>query len=340
MDAAILSAVSELDLSEKGDDTRFQILAFDGGGLRGIFSAAVLARLEEDLGVRVTDHFDLIAGTSTGGIIALGLGLGLTPREILDFYVDLGPRVFRRDGWLGSMRQVLRAKHNPAPLRTALTDVFGDRTFGESTKRLVIASYNLVSDDVYLFRTAHHPRLKRDWRESAVNVALATSAAPTYLPAFSLDGARLVDGGVWANNPAMVALVEAVGTCGLPLSALRVFSLGTTSEVRHRGRHLDRGGLASWSRSIADILLRAQSISATNQIHHLVGPRNLMRLDPVVPAGLMSLDRVDAAELMGRAGHVSRTASPRFAECFLDHHAPEFTPFHCAPERPEDVTNR
>jgi uncharacterized protein len=73
---------------------KFQILSLDGGGIRGIFSAAVLAAIEEDLGTTITDHFDLIAGTSTGGIIAVGLGLGLTPRAILDFYVSEGRSIF------------------------------------------------------------------------------------------------------------------------------------------------------------------------------------------------------------------------------------------------------
>ncbi|MDG4778937.1 patatin-like phospholipase family protein [Micromonospora sp. WMMD961] len=122
---------------------RFQILSLDGGGLRGMFSAAVLARLEEDLGIRVTDHFDLIAGTSTGGIIALGLGLGMTPREILEFYTDLGPRVFRDRSRLRGLRHLVRAKYAAGPLRAALTEVLGERTFGESTKRLVITSYNV-----------------------------------------------------------------------------------------------------------------------------------------------------------------------------------------------------
>src|ERR1700733_582685 len=132
---------------------RFQILALDGGGLRGIFSAAILAALEEDLQISVVDHFDLIAGTSTGGIIALGLGLGLRPRQIVEFYAELGAQVFRSRPGLSSARQLLRAKYQPGPLRSALADVFGDRTFGESTKRLVITSYNLGADDVYLFRT-------------------------------------------------------------------------------------------------------------------------------------------------------------------------------------------
>jgi patatin-like phospholipase/acyl hydrolase len=91
-------------------DQRFQILALDGGGLRGIFSAAILAALEDDLQISVVDHFDLIAGTSTGGIIALGLGLGLRPRQIVEFYAELGERVFRSRPALSSARQLLRAK--------------------------------------------------------------------------------------------------------------------------------------------------------------------------------------------------------------------------------------
>jgi len=73
---------------------RFQILSLDGGGIKGLFSAAVLAHLEEDLGCKIVDHFDLIVGTSTGGIIALGLGYGLSPQEIVEFYVEQGPQIF------------------------------------------------------------------------------------------------------------------------------------------------------------------------------------------------------------------------------------------------------
>src|SRR4051794_37347292 len=89
---------------------RFQILSLDGGGLRGMFAAAVLARLDEDLDIRIADHFDLIAGTSTGGIIAIGLGMGLTPRDILEFYTYHGPRIFRDRSGLRRARHMLRAK--------------------------------------------------------------------------------------------------------------------------------------------------------------------------------------------------------------------------------------
>ncbi|MCZ4096104.1 CBASS cGAMP-activated phospholipase [Streptomyces sp. H39-C1] len=309
---------------------RFQILALDGGGFRGMFSAAVLARLEEDLGVRIADHFDLIAGTSTGGIIALGLGLGLSPQQILEFYTEHGPRIFRDRSRMRGLRHLVRAKYGTEPLRAALTEVFGDRTFGESTKRLVITSYNIAADDVYLFRTPHLPGLKRDWREKAVNVALATSAAPTYLPGMALDGARLVDGGVWANNPAMVALTEAVGPLGVPLDTIRVFSLGTTTDVRHRHHRLDRGGLLPWAGDAVEVLMRAQSESAAKQVRHFVGKNNVLRLNPTVPTGAVALDDVDIKTLSGLAGHVSRDVSPAVHRTFCDHHAAAFVPLYPA----------
>ena len=185
----------------------------------------------------------------------------------------------------------LRAKYSAEPLRAALTEVLGERTFGESTKRLLITSYNIGADDVYLFRTPHLPTLTRDWRERAVDVAMATAAAPTYLPGMSLDGARLVDGGVWANNPAMVALTEAVGPLGVPLDAIRVFSLGTTTDLPHRSRRLDRGGLLPWARDAVEVLMRAQSESATKQIRHFLGNDRVLRLNPTVPTGALASTR-------------------------------------------------
>jgi len=307
---------------------RFQILSLDGGGLRGMFSAAVLARLEEDLDVCIADHFDLIAGTSTGGIIALGLGLGMTPREILQFYTEHGPRAFRDRSRLRGVRHLLQAKYAGGPLRAALSEVFGERTFGESTKRLLITSYNLGTDDVYLFRTPHLPHLARDWRERAVDVAMATSAAPTFLPAIALGGTRLVDGGIWANNPAMVALTEAVGPLGLPLAAIRVLSLGTTIDRRRRSRRLDSGGVLPWALDAVEVLMRAQGESATKQVRHMLGNDRVLRLDPIVPTGAIALDKVDADDLIGRAAHESRTASPEFTRCFAGHLAPVFVPHH------------
>ena len=112
--------------------SRFQILSLDGGGIKGLFSAAVLAAVEEDLGINVIDHFDLIAGTSTGGIIALGLGLGMRPREIVQFYVWRGPKIFgNRLGWRNALHWVFR-KFPQGRLMSALQKCFKDARLGDS----------------------------------------------------------------------------------------------------------------------------------------------------------------------------------------------------------------
>ena len=107
--------------------------------------------------------------------------------------------------------------------------MFGNRKLGDCKKPLVITSYDLGDDDVYLFKTPHHERLKRDWRDPAWQVALATSAAPTYFPPCRLlDNIRHVDGGIWANNPTLVEIAEAVSMFGIPLDQISVMNLGTS----------------------------------------------------------------------------------------------------------------
>jgi uncharacterized protein len=134
--------------------SRFQVLALDGGGLKGIFSAAVLAGLEQDLGGRpIVQHFDLVTGTSTGGIIALALGAGMSPREVLQFYLDQQHQIFPNRFGHHSLRQLFAAKYSSRNLQAALRRAFGETLLGHSRVPLVIPTYNLGDDDVYLFKT-------------------------------------------------------------------------------------------------------------------------------------------------------------------------------------------
>jgi predicted acylesterase/phospholipase RssA len=167
-------------------DTTFRILSLDGGGIKGTFTAAVLAKLEETIGCRVTDHFDLIAGTSTGGILALGLGMGLSAADILNFYEQRGPTVFPITS-LGSklsysVAQLFKPKYAQDVLRRELSTAF-DRAPGkvmhDSACRLVIPAAHARTGSVHLFRTNHHPDLLAHRNAPAIDVALATAAAPT-----------------------------------------------------------------------------------------------------------------------------------------------------------------
>jgi patatin-like phospholipase/acyl hydrolase len=309
-------------------DRRFQILSLDGGGIRGLFAAAVLAAVEEDVQTSVTEHFDLIAGTSTGGIVAIALGLGLRPAEIVSFYEKFGPRIFSNPmGWRW-FRQWVTSKYAEGPLEAALRETLGERLFGESRKRLVVPAYNLNDDDVYVFRTPHAAHLRRDHRLPAWQVALATAAAPTFFPACrSVDRIRLIDGGVWANNPTMVAIVEAIGPLGVPLDQVHVLSVGTYDEVRSRSRRLDRGGLVAWAKPAIDIILRASSIGVTNHARFLLGAEQFYRVDPKVPRGEAILDRSsNIDDLVARGRHHSRKHMPEMARRFLAHRAASYAP--------------
>lgn len=311
---------------------RFQILSLDGGGLKGLFSAAVLARVEEKTGRRIVDHFDLIAGTSTGGLIAIGLGLGLSPRELVNFYVNEGRRVFRgRFGWR-SIRQLLRPKYPGRRLAAALKSpkVFGEAFFGDSSKRLVIPSYNLSTNRVRVFRTPHIPQLTTDYRIPAWQVGMATASAPTYFPSFELNNTHLIDGGVWANNPVLSALAEAVGPLRQAPGTLGVLSLSTTSARQDPRRRLRLGGFGQWmwGGAVADVLMSAQSVGATGIASHLVGKENLLRVDAIVPANVHMLDHVTTDDLLAEAEQTALYLVPELSERFLPHDAATYEPCH------------
>ncbi|MFG1929386.1 CBASS cGAMP-activated phospholipase [Mycobacterium sp. NPDC048908] len=309
---------------------RFQVLALDGGGVRALFTAHVLARLEADLGVSVADSFDLIAGTSAGGIIGLGLGAGMRPAEIVEQYTEMTARVFpraRQTRW----RYLPRAwspAYSGNVLRKALGHVFGARLLGQSAKRLVIPSWDVQRGEVHIFKTPHHERLRRDWRISMVDVAMATTAAPTFFPAAAVDGQRLIDGGVWANNPSVVAIGEAVSMLGVPLGSVRVLNIGTVDQRTTHHKRLDAGGWATWAKVAAPLMITASGRGAQGTAMHLVGKENFARFDAMVPGDVFTLDRADPSALSGLAAGQSRVLSPSYIQMFADHVAPPYAPIH------------
>ncbi|WP_104190538.1 CBASS cGAMP-activated phospholipase [Cryobacterium sp. Y82] len=307
---------------------RFQVLALDGGGAKALFTAHVLARLEADLDVNICDSFDLIAGTSAGGIIALALGAGIRPAEIADRYTELVTKVFpqaRRGLWNAS-RRLVRPTYESAALRAALVDLFGARKLGDSTKRLVIPAWDAQNGAVHLFKTFHHPELRRDWRIPMVDIALATSAAPTYFSVAKVDGQRFIDGGIWANNPSVVAITEAVRTMNMPLSSVRVLNVGTTDQHLTNTRQMDNGGILTWAPHAISLVLTAGSRGGQGIAQQLVGKNNYSRFDAMVPGGMYSLDKADAEDIAGHAASASRGLSPVYTKRFASHLAPVFTP--------------
>ena len=151
--------------------TAFRILSLDGGGMKGLFAASFLAKTEELLTGSVADYFDLIVGTSTGGIIALGLGLDYRPDDIVEFYLEHGRTIFPQSGPLSRVYRKAKGFFQPryevGPLEQVLKQYFGAKRLGESRVRLVIPAFNATTCDVHLYKTAHHHRLREDYRLAA-----------------------------------------------------------------------------------------------------------------------------------------------------------------------------
>jgi uncharacterized protein len=309
-----------------------RVLAIDGGGVRGVIPAAFLARVEKTLGVRISDCFDLIVGTSTGGIVALGLGAGLGASEIRDFYVDRGARVFHGQRMLRAARRVVTAKYDPSRLRAELDAVFGDVRIGDSKTRLVIPSMDLTIGKVHLWKTAHNPRFTEDYKRPMVEAAMATAAAPTFFRAFvSEPGIPLIDGGVFANNPAGLAAVEAVGVLGWPRDEVAILSLGCGSEpLNVRSRGWWRHGIAGLSLKVTAIFMAGQSDASCGMAIHLIGDRaNFKRIDPVLPSRRYGLDVAKAIpELAGLGAAEARRELPQIQDLFFASRTESFVPAH------------
>lgn len=321
-----------------------RILTIDGGGLKGAMPAAFLAEVEQISGQRIVDNFDLIAGTSTGGIIALGLALGLTASEILDFYVTRGPRIFDQEPgegvlaaamavvrrWTRSMRQVGTSKYDANALKAELSAVLGDHRIGDALTRVVIPAYDSANGGLYVFKTAHHERLAADWRVPMVDAALATAAAPTYLPAHSFDGAaHLLDGGVWANNPMGVAALEGATILGWEMRQARLLSLGCTSSVNPARRVVGFRNVKWLIQTLFDGQDRLSHATAKLLLGHPHTNHHLVRINPQVPAGHYKLDDANRMEELVRMGRSNaRAVMPKISECFLLGGREPFVPCH------------
>jgi len=315
---------------------RFRILSLEGGGIMGAFSASVLATLEEHTGCRCVHHFDLIAGTSTGGIIAIGLALGLPARTICDFYVNNGADIFQNTGFafrvLATFRHLFRPKHSQDVLRKTLQTILRkpDGTeflFGDAHVRLVIPAYDGLSGRIYILKTQHHRRFVQDVGASAVDVALATSAAPTYFSAakFPLHNASYVDGGVWANCPALVAVTEAIHFLGVDRKQIDVLNVGTTTEPFNTLSRVG-SGILGWNKGLINLFMNSQA-EASRAMAKLLVEQNLHHINYTAPAGTFSLDdagRVSELVGLGRAEAVKRDNLEAVQRRFLNgqHAAP------------------
>lgn len=280
-------------------DRLFRILAIDGGGIRGVFPAAYLAEIEKRFlqGRSIARSFDMIAGTSTGGIIALALAHGLTAQEALKIYVDRGDRIFPPRKGLSRVARLFRwtraPKYDGSTLKSELLDVFGEKVLDAATTRLVIPSFEGRHGEPFIYKTPHHADYQKDRHKKFAHVALHTTAAPTYFAGVEDDGYVMLDGGLWANNPVMNAVVDALACYDITREQIRVLSLGTGDSTFTVPERVRNGGVAHWAVLRAfSAASRAQSKNALGQTYLLVGKNNVLRVDVPETENPIALDDV------------------------------------------------
>ncbi|QDT38549.1 CBASS cGAMP-activated phospholipase [Stratiformator vulcanicus] len=350
----------------------FRILSLDGGGIRGAFGAAFLAEIEERCECPLAEYFDLIAGTSTGSIIALAIASGLKASEVVTLYEEHGHDIFhprprfvpqnwtkmvyplvrfifqRRTG--SDIDDFFRSLYCPQALEYAFESTFGDLRMQDlRDSRVIVPSVNLSRGKVHVFRTPHLPGVGDAADLRLVDILLAATAAPTYFPHKMMpDGDAYCDGGVWANNPAVIAVAEAVkirdyyrcpeDTAPVDLSDVHVLSIGTGDlryELTPPGS--DAGSLF-WARHIADVMGTSQVQGSQLPLDFILGNRYVTINFPLEDPS-WTLDAVDQIDNFLQLGREKANRLSEFVcDQFLDRPTDRFVPCSEAEHRTAPVS--
>ena len=253
----------------------FKILSIDGGGIKGLYSATFLKNLEEQLqkekggSERIVDYFDLICGTSTGGLIALAMSIRKETQEICNFYEQNGAEIFPngKSKWRLFKQTLFGGKYNDEALKIALKKMLAENTMGDSESLLCIPSFDYTNFTYAVFKFDHKEgNLSRHNKIPMVDVGLATSAAPTYFPLAQIEAlhnVQYVDGGVWCNNPSLIGLMESlryfVGP-GKAYDDISVLSISSINNVKGKAPDLTRNrSFINWAPDLFELGMTGQN---------------------------------------------------------------------------------
>jgi uncharacterized protein len=305
-----------------------KILAIDGGGIRGLISAVVLADLERRTGRRTAEMFDLIAGTSTGGILACGLtrpGDGGTPAftaaDLIGLYESEGPEIFHRSlvKRIESVDGYVDERYDDVGLNAALRRYLDGTRLSQAVCDLFITAYEIERREAFFFRSSR-ARTDPTYDFSFVDTARATSAAPTYFEPVRVSdvaGASsyaLIDGGVFALNPAMCAFAE-IAAGGRRDEVELVVSLGTGSHTRRLPFEDVRGwGQLEWARPLIDVVFDGLAQTVDFELGQLLGPERYVRFQTRLTEASDDLDDASDRNLEALRREGTRLVEERAAD--------------------------
>lgn len=260
---------------------KFRILSIDGGGLRGMVPLMVLEKIEKETGKRIHEMFDMVVGTSTGGIIVCGVLAsedGKTPRltlaQLMNLYKSKAGEIFpfrkKPINWLVFIKNIFRPKFNPKGLDSNLSEYFNGLKLSNMLGQGIVTAYDVKYNEVVMFKSRKSS--EEGFDADLKDVCRATSAAPTYLPAYEMKFSGkdriLVDGGVYVNNPTMAAVADAI-KCGVNLKDIEVLSLGTGNHVERREK-ATKWGFYGWARPISDVMMDGTSAAVSYECDYML----------------------------------------------------------------------
>jgi len=269
-------------------------LALSGGGYRGLYTAEILNRLEQENGGEpLARRFDLITGTSVGGILALGLACEIPAARLVEVFEKQGAAIFPRNSILGALSRYSRfvdryvfgltsARYRASGLRGVLEegDLFSTYLLDHSLHPVIIPTVNYSTGTARVFKTPHHPDFRQDHRRSLVDIALATSAAPVFFPHHVIEDQIYVDGGLVASGPALLALHEAEIFFAKDAADVYVLSVGTieTNATASTQRRLNKGVLG-WGKDLFTLTIAAQERLLNQMLSHRLTDKRHLRIN-------------------------------------------------------------
>lgn len=268
--------------------TPFQALALTGGGYRGLFTARALEVMERECGP-IARHFDLICGTSIGGIVALAAAFEVPMAKVVEVFVNKGEVIFPlhdKPSGLGKYWDLFKYRSKPrydsAVLSAVVAELIpADATLGDARHPLCIPAVNVTEGKPQVFKTRHKAEWRRDWKLRAIDVALATAAAPTFFELAEVENSRYADGGLFANAPDLVAVHEAEHFFEAPRDAIRLLSVGTTTRKYSVSHTAGRAfGIGDWmaDQRLFNVIISAQQQFVDQLVAHRLGG-NYLRID-------------------------------------------------------------
>ena len=267
-----------------GCEKPFKILALDGGGVRGIYSAQLLARVEQSFGTQIKVCFDLIAGTSTGSIVAGAAAIGIPMQEIVQLFESEAPHIFPKK-W-HCLSGLARSKYSTKKLKAVLEKHLPETTLGQIPTPLMITSSDITTGRVCVFKSNYMEKLGepyyRDKEVRLIDAILASCAAPSFFDPVKVDNYLLTDGGLWANNPSILCLTEALSKFRKNIDEVKILSIGTGhSENMYTGEP-HWGILTGWGKQkLVSYVMAVQSQASTNMAK-LVLREKYLRLDSAI----------------------------------------------------------